>query len=1259
MTRRPPNFTSAPARPTPLPLMCPGRSSARGSSVYLHYRATPYATKLLLSNRGTADNWIRLIGVAGPNGERPILDGENSAVAPGCLPFSGDSDIEDQSLIAVARDNSKAAGFKPGYIEIRGLELRHAHPSYAYTRQSGAVDAFSTFSGAIHLYGAEHVRIVDCDIHDNAAGVISNEGGSNEASLVRDVVVENCRFHNNGGAGQYYGHNLKLHVAGVSVQYNRFDAPLSGTNVANVRIVGSGIGIRANYIDGGGSQLELTEGYGNLPVLAAEPDFGVTQVWGNVLRNTLGGSGNVVHFGGDEIPGARTLHFHHNTVVVANGYSRTVLNLHGVADSAVATNNLFRQTGVTEFYLAGGAGAAQFGKNLAVPGFSSNAATNGGANIVTAAGAGFVDEANADYHLANGSVAIDAATALPAGALAVDKEYVAPASGKARVLNGAVADLGAFELPIPLNGGLIQFGAATFSAGEAAGTTTISVTRTGGVDGVASVHYTVAPGTATAPADFAAVNGTLTWADGDGAPKSFTVSIVNDTLYEGNETVLLSLDQVTGLAKLGATTAATLTIVDDDPPPPVGTLQFTSASAIVAEGAGSVQLTVTRTGGSFGAISVSYATAGGSATAADDFTATSGTLNWADGDVAAKSITVPIVNDVLNEPNETFTVTLTSPTGGATLGSPATNTVTITDDDPVGSLQFAAPTATVAENAGSVQLTVTRTGGSAGAVSVAYAAVAGTALTGSDFTATIGTLAWPAGDATSRTVTVALTNDTTHENDKAFTVVLSAPTGGATLGATAVATVTITDDDPLAPANEYHVGPGQPLATLAQVPWTSLTAGAKVFLYWQPAAYKEKVLISGRGTAEQPIEFKGVAGPNGQLPVIDGTGATTSVALNYTPWYGDVMERSIVAIARNASQPSSFKPGYIVISNLELTMSGPKTPMPAFAKPDGTAATYYTGTGAIFVYGGEHVVVRGCVIHDTPNGIVSTGGSSEATVTRGLTIERCWLYHAGKGGQYHGNNVMTEGVGLTMEFSRLDRGLNANDNANVVDRSAGTIIRYNWIEGGAKLIDLIEPLGSPAIVSADPAFSVSHVYGNVLRNGTGDSATDGSNVIRYGGDWSSAAVFRQGTLHFHHNTVVVDSLRWQTTVLSVSLANATVLAGNNVLHHAKFSPYGGPFNVISSGRTIALGRNWVTAGYTLNGIAANGTALVLTGATPGFTNPATPDFVPSVGSPLIDSAQALPAGALPVVFSYVNDADGVARPVTGSAADLGAFERPN
>ena len=116
--------------------------------------------------------------------------------------------------------------------------------------------------------------------------------------------------------------------------------------------------------------------------------------------------------------------------------------------------------------------------------------------------------------------------------------------------------------------------------------------------------------------------------------------------------------------------------------PVPGTIQLTFSAAAVAEGAGTVTITATRTGGSDGAVSVTVDTANGSAVAPGDYTAVAGALlNWADGDTANKSLNVTIVNDTLDEPDETFDVTLSNATGGATLGAPATVVVTIQDDD--------------------------------------------------------------------------------------------------------------------------------------------------------------------------------------------------------------------------------------------------------------------------------------------------------------------------------------------------------------------------------------------------------------------------------------------------------------------------------------------------------------------------------------------------------------------------------------------------
>jgi hypothetical protein len=117
-----------------------------------------------------------------------------------------------------------------------------------------------------------------------------------------------------------------------------------------------------------------------------------------------------------------------------------------------------------------------------------------------------------------------------------------------------------------------------------------------------------------------------------------------------------------------------------DPATP-GTLQFSLAKYTVSEAGGAATIAVKRSGGDYGAVSVQYATADGSATAGQDYTTASGTLSWAAGDTADKTFTVPVLNDSQLEGPEVLQLTLSSPTGGATLGTLAQAQLAITDDE--------------------------------------------------------------------------------------------------------------------------------------------------------------------------------------------------------------------------------------------------------------------------------------------------------------------------------------------------------------------------------------------------------------------------------------------------------------------------------------------------------------------------------------------------------------------------------------------------
>lgn len=116
--------------------------------------------------------------------------------------------------------------------------------------------------------------------------------------------------------------------------------------------------------------------------------------------------------------------------------------------------------------------------------------------------------------------------------------------------------------------GVVQFAMTDISVSEG-GDATVSVERTDGLFGAASVDYATADGTATEGSDYTAASGTLSWMDGETGAKEFTVAITDDMDNEGAETIEVTLSNAMG-AQLGASAAATITIGASDQPPPSG-----------------------------------------------------------------------------------------------------------------------------------------------------------------------------------------------------------------------------------------------------------------------------------------------------------------------------------------------------------------------------------------------------------------------------------------------------------------------------------------------------------------------------------------------------------------------------------------------------------------------------------------------------------------------------------------------------------------
>ncbi len=209
---------------------------------------------------------------------------------------------------------------------------------------------------------------------------------------------------------------------------------------------------------------------------------------------------------------------------------------------------------------------------------------------------------------------------------------------------------------------------------EAAGQMVFTVTRFLPSAETATVAFTTANGTAIAGQDYQATSGTLTF-DALNPVRFVTVSILNDTTDEPDETFSLVLGPATG-AKISGTPLATGTILDDD-----GPVNVSVAGGSASEGQ-SVVFNVSLSAASGKTVTVLYATTGtGSATAGLDYTPVSGTLTFLPG-TTLQSVTVPTLGDVLLEANETFQLAISNPTNANLATAQATGT--IVDVPPAG-----------------------------------------------------------------------------------------------------------------------------------------------------------------------------------------------------------------------------------------------------------------------------------------------------------------------------------------------------------------------------------------------------------------------------------------------------------------------------------------------------------------------------------------------------------------------------------------------
>jgi hypothetical protein len=326
---------------------------------------------------------------------------------------------------------------------------------------------------------------------------------------------------------------------------------------------------------------------------------------------------------------------------------------------------------------------------------------------------------------------------------------------------------------------------------ETNGFVLVFVQRVGNSGGSAQVNYATTDGTAKAGVNYTATSGTLNFGPGQNLV-AISLPLIYDPQVTGNLNMLMSLSNPTGGTLLGNPSNSVVVIQDAD-----AGLSFTNSTFSVPKNFNNAVITVVCSNPSVEPVltstnvvplSVNYSTADGTAMAGRDYSSVSGTLVFTNG-IGTNTFNVPIINNSLVNGNRTFNVTLSNPTAPGQLVPPSTQIVTIVDNN--SGLSFSSPTYSILKTGIAATITVLRTDNTNTTTSVNFATANGTAVAGTDYFPTNGTLVFTNGQ-TVQTFAVSVVNISALQPDKTVLLQLSNPTNGILIAPYA-ATLTIHD----------------------------------------------------------------------------------------------------------------------------------------------------------------------------------------------------------------------------------------------------------------------------------------------------------------------------------------------------------------------------------------------------------------------------------------------------------------------------------
>ena len=310
---------------------------------------------------------------------------------------------------------------------------------------------------------------------------------------------------------------------------------------------------------------------------------------------------------------------------------------------------------------------------------------------------------------------------------------------------------------------------------------------------------------------------------------------------------------------------------------------------------------------------------------------------------------------------------------------------------------------------------------------------------------------------------------------------------------------------------------------------------------------------------------------------------------------------------------------------------------------------YAENAAAVYIEKGHHIVLRGLEITDSGNGLF-TGHQTED-----LLVEGCFIHSNGVEGSIYEHNNYSSGIGVVFQFNHFGPLRDGCPGNNLKDRSAGLVVRYNWIESGNRQLDLVDAEDSHDLVES-PLYHQTYVYGNILVEPDG---AGNSQIVHYGGDSGTTDDYRKGTLYFHYNTVI-STRSGNTTLFRLSTNDESADCRNNIIYATAGDGY---LAMLDESGQLSLRSNWISAGWVDGHSGIDGTidddGSNIMGDAPGFENFASGQYSLAQDSPCIDAAGDLDPSIVDdysPIMQYVPHLGSVSRIAQGGVFDLGAFE---